>query len=111
MTLTGEQLARVTDAVIGIWARHHGHGPDSGKSFLNDQLLVTVLRGGLTRQERTLVERGRSDLVRHMRMEFEEVMRPEFDERIREITGRAVRDYQSQVLVEAGVTVELFLLE
>ena len=111
ITLTGQQLAAVTDTLIKIWANRHGHGPESGKSFLNDRLLITVLRGGMTPQEQTLVERGRQDLVRLVRSEFEEVLRPDHTAAVEEITGCEVLDYQSQILPRAGVTVELFLLE
>lgn len=111
IALTGQQLAAVTDAVIKIWANRHGHGPESGKSFLNDGLLMTVLRGGMTPQERTLLERGRQDLVRLVRMEFEEALRPEHTAAVQEITGYEVIDYQSQILSRSGLTVELFVLE
>lgn len=110
MKLSGEQLAAVTDRVIGIWVRHHGCGPESGKTFINDRLLVTVLRGGMTPQERTLAERGQGDLVRQIRMAFEEAIRDESTRAIRDVTGHDVVDYQSQVLLGAELTVELFLL-
>ncbi len=110
MHLSGEQLAAVTDAVIRIWRKHHGPGPEGGKSFLNDNLLVTVLHGGMTPQERTLAARGRADVVRQVRVTFEELLREDFGRVIKEITGYTLRGYQSQVLVDAGVTVELFLL-
>lgn len=110
IALTGQQLAAVTDVVVGIWARCHGHGPESGKSFVNDRVLLTLLRGGMTPQERTLIERGRQDLVRLMRTEFEEVMRADYSSAIGDITGYEVTDYQSQILTRSELTVELFVL-
>lgn len=108
--LSGDQLAAVNDAAAALWAELHGRGPREVKSYSNDDLLFVVMRGAMTKQERTLADRGRGDLVREMRMVFEETIRGDIRREVEALTGKAVLDYQSQVLLEAEVTVEVFVL-
>ena len=108
--LPGETLAKVTDAVTRIWAKRHGHGPASGKSYAFDNFVVTVLHGGCTPQERTLLDGGHTSLVRQVRAVFEEELWEEYRRAMRELTGRELTDYQSQLLVRAGITIEFFVL-
>lgn len=109
--LSGERLSAVNDAAAGIWAELHGTGPREVKAYVNDDMLFVVMRGAMTRQERTLAERGRGDLVREARMVFEETIRDDLLAAIESATARKVLDYHSQVLLRAEVTVEAFLLE
>ena len=108
--LPGETLARISDAVTTIWVRRHGHGPTSTKSYAFDEFVVTVLRGGFTAQERTLLDSGHEPLVRQMRSAFERELCDDFAQMMREITGRELVDYHSQVLVRTRTTVEVFVL-
>lgn len=108
--LSGDQLAAVNDAAASLWAELHGTGPREVKSYLNDDMLFVVMYGAMTKQERTLAARGRADLVREIRMVFEDTVRDDFRSVVEGLTGRSVSAYQSQVLLEAEVTVEIFLL-
>ena len=110
MQVSGETLGAITDEVIRIWAERHGHGPESGKSYANDDFVFTVLRGGMTAQERTLVERGREEVVRQTRAAFESAIFAEYKTAIEGLTDRTLLDYHSQVLFRAGLTVEIFVL-
>ena len=44
-----------------------GLGPVQTKSYMMDDLLLIVMRGGMTTAERTLLEFGQHDLVRSFR--------------------------------------------
>lgn len=104
-------LGEVTNRIIQIFAEYTGKGPERGKSFANDDLLVTVLGGALTDLEETLLAQGRAELVRHIRLELEHEMREPLMGVVAELTGRRVADYSSQLLVDARLLVELFMLE
>ena len=108
--LSGEVLSDAVNAVSKIMAEFYGRGPEGGKAYLNDNLLVIVLRGGLLDVEETLIERGRADKVRDLRLTWQEEIEGETTQEIEKITGLKVLDYHSQILVRAGVIVELFLL-
>jgi uncharacterized protein YbcI len=108
--LSGEVLSDAANAVSKIKAEFYGRGPEGGKAYLNDNLLVVVLRGGLLEVEETLIERGRPDKVRDLRLTWQEEVEDEITQQIEKITGLKVLDYHSQILVRARVIVELFLL-
>jgi uncharacterized protein YbcI len=108
--LSGAVLSETADAVSKLKAEFFGRGPEGGKAYLNDNLLVIVLRGGLLDVEETLIERGRADKVRDLRLTWQEELADEIIPEIQKITGLKVLDYHSQILVRARVMVELFLL-
>jgi uncharacterized protein YbcI len=108
--LSGEVLSETANAATKIKAEFFGRGPEGGKAYLNDNLLVIVLRGGLLDVEETLIERGRADKVRDLRVTWQEEIEDEITQQIEKITGLKVLDYHSQILVRARVIVELFLL-
>jgi uncharacterized protein YbcI len=108
--LSGEVLSETANAVSKIKAEFFGRGPESGKAYLNDNLLVIVLRGGLLDVEETLIERGRADKVRDLRVTWQEELDDEITQQIERITGLKVLDYHSQILVRERVIVELFLI-
>jgi uncharacterized protein YbcI len=110
INLTGEVLSEVANAISKIKADFFGKGPEGGKAYVNDNLLVVVLRGGLLDVEETLIERGRADKVRDLRLTWQEELDAEITQQIERITGLKVLDYHSQILVRARVIVELFLI-
>ena len=110
INLAGEALSEVANAVSKIKADFFGRGPEGGKAYLNDDLLVVVLRGGLLDVEETLIDRGRADKVRDLRITWQEELDDEMTQQVERITGLKVLDYHSQILVRARVIVELFLL-
>ena len=110
VSLTGEMLSEAGNAISKIKAEFFGRGPEATKAYLNDNLLVVVLHGGLLEVEETLIERGRSDKVRDLRLTWQEELDHEITQQIERVTGLKVLDYHSQILVRAQVIVELFLL-
>ena len=67
---------------------HYGKGPTAAKSFINDEYVLTVLEGGLTRNEETLLEAGEELLVRDYRLRFQRVVEAEFCSAVERITER-----------------------
>lgn len=108
--ITGDMLAAVSNEMARLKAHHYGRGPDEAKSYLNDEVLVCVMKGGLTALERTLVANGDVHLVRRVRQRFQDLMEPFFTGAVEQITGRTVLTYQSQVLVDPDYVVEIFVL-
>jgi uncharacterized protein YbcI len=88
-----------------------GKGPTQAKSYLLDDLLLIVMRGGLTRAEQTMLDFGHPDLVRRFRQVFENAMTERLTGLVEELTGRKVATYQSQVLFSPDVVVEMFVFE
>jgi uncharacterized protein YbcI len=69
------------------------------------------MEGGLTRNEETLLEDGKEDLVRTYRLAFQETMRDTMMGTVAEITGRRVLTYHSQIVFHPTRAFEIFLLE
>jgi uncharacterized protein YbcI len=88
-----------------------GKGPTQVKSYLLDDLLIIVMRGGLTTAEQTMLNFGHPDLVRQFRQLFQNEMTQRLTDIVEELTGRKVATYQSQVLFSPDVVVEFFVLE
>jgi uncharacterized protein YbcI len=108
---SGERLAAISNAVVGIFSEYYGRGPTKAKSYLVDNYVLCVLEDILTTVERTLVEKGEEDLVRKVRLTFQEAVADTFAQAVSEIMGRKVIAYHSQVTFHPPMGFEIFVLE
>jgi uncharacterized protein YbcI len=107
----GNLLARISNEFVTMLKEYWGLGPVQAKSYMMDDLLLIVMRGGMTTAERTMLDFGQQDLVRSFRQTFENEMTQKLTGKIEKLTGRKVLTYQSQVLFDPFVVVELFVFE
>jgi uncharacterized protein YbcI len=108
----GEELAAVTNGIVGLFSRYYGRGPTKAKThLLGDELLFTVLEDTMTVVERRLVDLGHQALVRDVRLRFQEAMAPEFRAVVEAAVGRKVVAYHSQISFEPDLGFEVFRLE
>jgi uncharacterized protein YbcI len=73
-----------------------------------DDLLIVVMRGGLTTAEQTMLRFGRENLVREFRQLFENDMTKVLTGLVEQTTGRTVVNYQSQIMFDPDIIVEMF---
>ena len=106
-----ELLARISNEMVRAQKRYFGKGPTSAKSYMLDDLLIIVMRGSMTTAEHTLVDFDRADAVRDFRQTFENEMTERLTDMVEELTGRKVLTYQSQILFEPDMVVELFVFD
>jgi uncharacterized protein YbcI len=111
VTKEGELLADVSNAIVGIFVECYGRGPTKAKSYMFDDYLITVLDDLLTTVESTLVENGKENLVREVRLTFQETVADRFKDAVTEITGRKVLTYHSQVTFHPARGFEIYVLE
>jgi uncharacterized protein YbcI len=108
----GEELAQITNGMVRLFSEYYGRGPTRAKSYLLDDVyVVAVLRDTLTTVERTLAETGHGDQVRAVRLTFQEALADTFKGVVEEALGRKVISYHSQLLIDADMGFELFVLE
>jgi len=107
----GSLLAQISNAFVTMQKEYWGIGPLEAKSYMMDDLLLIVMRGGLTRAERTMLDFGKQDLVRNFRQTFENEMTQNLTSKIEELTGRKVLTYQSQILFDPDIVAELFVFD
>jgi len=107
----GETLAQLATEMVLLQKQYWGRGPESAKAYAMDDLLFIVMRGGATTAERTMLESGRQDSVRATRQEFENDMAERLTGMVEDVTGRKVLTYQSQILFDPDLVVELFVFD
>lgn len=103
--------AAVSREMVKALKTYYGKGPTRAKTYLFDDLLFVVMRGGITRGEETMLEAGHSDSVRAFRQRFQNVMGDRLVGTIEQLTERKVLTYQSQVLFDPFVVIEIFVFD
>jgi uncharacterized protein YbcI len=109
--MDGALRSAISQAIVRIHAEHYGKGATQAKTYVWDNLVVTVLRDVLTKAERTLVDVDRADTVRDVRATFQFTMEQTFRSAVERLTGRHVHSFMSQVDPRTGLGVEVFVLE
>ena len=107
----GELLARISNSIVGVFSECYGRGPTKAKTYMFDNFVFTVLEDILTPVERTLVDKGESDLVRKVRLTFQEAVADRFKGAVEDATGRKVVAYHSQVVFDPAMGFEIFVLK
>jgi uncharacterized protein YbcI len=104
-------LAQISTALVQLHSRYYGKGPTKAKTHMVNDTVVSILRGGFTTVERTLIETGEVESVYQMRRSFQQAMEDDFRRIVEEATGRKVIAYMSSIHVNPDLAVELFVLE
>ena len=109
--IDGATRSAISQAIVRIHAEHLGKGATQAKTYVWDNLIVTVLRDVLTVAERTLIDVDRADTVREMRTTFQSGLEPTFRAAVERLTGRSVQSLMWQVDPVRGLGGEIFVLE
>ena len=107
----GELLSRISNEMVRAQKEFFGKGPTKAKSYVLDDMLIIVMRGGMTTAEKTMLEFGRADQVREFRQLFENEMTERLTEKMEALTGRTIVNYQSQVMFDPDLIVEMFVFD
>ena len=103
--------ARISNHCVKTLNAYTGRGPTRSWTYINDELVATVLRDTLTKGELSLVADGRALLVRDMRKAYQDTMGKELVAGVEEITGRKVIAFLSDNHIDPDIAVESFVLE
>jgi uncharacterized protein YbcI len=106
----GDLRLSISNAIVGLYREHYGKGPTRSKTYIFDDLVMTVLWGGIVPIERTLASEGQGDVVHEMRRAFQDVKRDAFIGTVEELTGRKVAVFMSQFDSDADISIEFFQL-
>jgi uncharacterized protein YbcI len=101
-------LSKISTEVVRTLKESFGKGPVKAKSYLLDDFLLVVMRGGATVAEETMLERGHGDMVRQFRQTYQNEMGDSLIAKIESLTRRKVVNYQSQVLFDPQIVIEIF---
>jgi uncharacterized protein YbcI len=108
--LSGDIRTAISDGLVALLKEFYGRGPEQTKTYVSDDLVVCLLRGGFTRVEQTLFEGGHGDDVIRQRMVFQDVMRHRFEQVVEEATGRKVIGFMSGNQQDPDMICEVFVL-
>jgi uncharacterized protein YbcI len=104
-------LLQISNAMVRVQKEFFGKGPTRAKSYMFDDMLLVVMREGLTTAEKTMLEFGHPNQVRQFRQLYQDEMTGRLTGMVEELTGRKVINYQSQVLFDPDMTLELFVFD
>jgi uncharacterized protein YbcI len=107
---SGDVRTAISDGLVSLLKEYYGRGPERTKTYVYDDLVVCVLRGGFTRVEQTLLEGGHGEAVIHQRMVFQNVMRHRFEQVVEHATGRRVVGFMSGNQQDPDMICEVFVL-
>ena len=60
---SGATRTAISEGMVALLKEFYGIGPTQAKTYLHDDLVVCLLRGGFTRVEQTLLDGGRGHAV------------------------------------------------
>ena len=106
-----EVLLELCNAIVRLHKECAGKGPVKARAHLVGDLAVCVLEGGMTRDERTLMEAGQAEAVHAKRRALQMAMHDRTVQAVQRIVGRAVRSHTSTADPERDICVEVFVLE
>ena len=106
----GDVRTLISDGLVALLKEYYGRGPEQAKTYVHDDLVVCLLRGGFTAVEQTLLEGGHSETVIRQRMAFQDVMRTRFERVVEKATGRRVVGFMSGNQQDPDMICEVFVL-
>lgn len=106
----GDVRTAISEGIVALLKEYYGRGPDRAKTYVSDDMVVCLLRGGFTPVEQTLLEGGHGDDVIRQRMAFQDVMRHRFEAVVEQATGRKVIGFMSGNQQEPDMICEVFVL-
>ena len=104
-------LMRISNEMVQAKKKYFGKGPVKAKSYFFDDLLLVVMRGGLTTAEKTMLDFGQEEKVQEFRQVFENEMTGPLTALVEDLTGRKVVNYQSQIMFDPDVVIEMFVFD
>jgi uncharacterized protein YbcI len=107
---SGDVRTAISDGLVALLKEYYGRGPERTRTYVSDDLVVCLLRGGFTRVEQTLFEGGHGDDVIRQRMVFQDVMRHRFEQVVEDATGRKVIGFMSGNQQDPDMICEVFVL-
>jgi uncharacterized protein YbcI len=107
----GSLLAQISNAMVRIHKEHWGKGPTKARTIYAEDVVLTRLEQIFTKAETTLINAGREEEVRNMRIAFQRELEHEFVGAVERLTGRKVQAFISEIHAPTDMGIELFVLE
>ncbi len=96
--------------MVTLFKEATGRGPTRARTYVEEDLVVTVLYDTMTTAERTLKDENKEDAVRSLRRIFQGTFRDDAIEIVERLTGRRVLAFLSDHAVDPDYAIEAFVL-
>jgi uncharacterized protein YbcI len=111
----GQMEADISDAITRFEKEYMGRGPLETKTYIVDDMIITRLRGVLTKAEVKLLKSDRTtkgrELIKQVRAELVESGRDILEAAIKGITKRKLRTLHTDLSTATGEKIIVFILE
>jgi uncharacterized protein YbcI len=107
----GELAAEISKTFVQLVKQYADRGPTRCRTYIDDDLIIVLMRGGFSRLENTLFEDGKFLDVRTMRHAFQDTMQGRFTEVIERVAGREVVAFMSASHQRPDLQMEVFVLD
>jgi uncharacterized protein YbcI len=107
---TGSMASAISNAVVRLLSEYTGRGPTQARTYIDENLITTVLQDTLTKGEQSLVRNGETGLVLANRKAYQNAMGPDLVACVEEISGRQVVAFLSDNHIDPDYAVESFVL-
>ena len=107
----GNPSRALSRAMVKLLKDYNGRGPTQARAYIQEDLVVVVLRSTMTKAERTLADEGEEALVRGMRRALQGKFREDANGIVEQLTGRQVSAFLSDHDVDEDVVIQAFVLE
>jgi uncharacterized protein YbcI len=107
----GRIAAAISRAVVQLFSEQTGRGPTKARTTVDGDLVVVLLRDGMTHGERTLVLRGKEAEVLQLRRAFQDAMSQDLVAVVERLTERSVRGFMSANHTQPDLAAEIFVLD
>jgi uncharacterized protein YbcI len=103
-------LMAISNALVRLHKESYGRGPTSARTYIAGDLCVCVLRGGYTRGELMLRERGETATLLEHRLTVQATIEPLARQIVEDSLGRGVISFMSANDPGNDMQVEVFVL-
>ena len=107
----GVLAGEISTTFVQLLKKYAGKGPTQCRTYIEEDVVTVLLRGGYTSAEQTLFEDGKWLDVRTMRHTFQDTMEVRFTQELERITGREVIAFMSASHQDPDLQVEIFVLD
>jgi uncharacterized protein YbcI len=109
--LTGSRSDEISRRLVVLTKARTGKGPTRARTYISDDLVVCLLRDGMTQAEMTLVAEDSRKTVAELRTTIQDSFRDEAVAMVERIMDRQVISFQSSHDIDNDVAAEIFLLD
>ncbi len=105
-----EHQREISRGMVGLYKELLGRGPKQARTYVEDDVVVSLLGDTLTRAEQTLADEERPASITEMRRQLQSALAERACRIVSEATGREVLAFMSDHSVYPDYALEVFLL-